>query len=75
MITPELQAYAELAGMSIDRPDRVATRIVGAIRRREKDVYIGFPERVFVRLNAMFPRRVDGALARRDRLARSLFTS
>jgi short-subunit dehydrogenase len=75
MITPELQAYAELAGMSIDRPDRVATRIVEAIRRREKDVYIGFPERVFVRLNAMFPRLVDGALARRDRLARSLFTS
>jgi short-subunit dehydrogenase len=75
MVTPELQAYAELVGMSIDRPDNVAARIVAAVRRRDKDVYIGFPERVFVRLNAMFPRLVDVAVARRDRLARSLFAS
>ena len=75
MITPALAAYAKLAGMSMDRPEGVAARIVAAVGRRDKDVYIGFPERVFVGLNAMFPRLVDAAVARRDRLARSLFTA
>jgi len=75
MVTPELHTYAELSGMTLDRPDEASARIVAAVKRRAKDVYIGFPERVFLTLNAMLPRLVDAAVARRDRLARSLFVS
>jgi hypothetical protein len=36
--------HAALTGMNIDVPEIVAKKIVTAIRRRRKDVYIGFPE-------------------------------
>jgi hypothetical protein len=48
---------------------------VTAIKRRKKDVYIGFPERLFVRLNAVMPRLVDAAIAGNDRKAMKLFAA
>jgi len=59
--------------MNMDEPEAVAKRILRAISRHEKDVYIGFPESLFVRLNALMPRLVDVALASDDRKARALF--
>jgi short-subunit dehydrogenase len=73
MVTRELEAYAKLVGMNIDSPDRVSARIVEAIKRHEKDVYIGFPEGILVRINAVLPRLFDAAVAGRDRQARELF--
>jgi short-subunit dehydrogenase len=75
MLTPEMQKYAELTGMNIDSPATVAKRIVTAIKQRRKDVYIGFPERIFVRLNALLPRLVDAAVASGDRKAMNLFAA
>jgi hypothetical protein len=48
---------------------------VTAIEQRKKDVYIGFSERFFVRLNAVMPRLVDVAVASGDRRAMTLFTT
>ena len=45
-----------------------------AVRGRKRDVYFGFPESLFVRINAIFPRLVDGALSANDRKAARLFT-
>jgi len=67
--------YAALTNMKMDAPQRVAKRIVRAIRSRKKDVYIGFPESIFVRLNALVPRLVDLALASNDHKASALFKS
>jgi len=75
MVTRELDAYAKLVGMNIDLPGQVAARIVEAVKRRDKDVYIGLPERIFVGVNAMLPRLMDAFVAGRDRRARSLFAS
>ncbi len=75
MVTRELEAYARLVGMNIDLPGKVAAKIVQAVKRRDKDVYIGLPERIFVGVNAMLPRLMDAAVARRDRRTRSLFAS
>jgi len=75
MVTRELEAYAELVGMNIDPPEKVAARIVDAIKHRDKDVYIGLPERIFVGVNAVLPRLLDVAVAGRDRRARTLFAS
>lgn len=65
--------YAELTGMNMDQPEVVAARIVEAIAKDRKDVYLGFPESFFVRLNALAPGLVDNALRGGDLKARTLF--
>jgi short-subunit dehydrogenase len=75
VITPRVEKFARLTGMAIDEPSRVAARIVTAIERRQKDVYLGFPESLFVRLNAVTPRMVDRAVAAKDREAKRFFSS
>ena len=49
---------AEL-GVAMDNPDDVARNIIDAIRRNRKQMYLGWPERLFVKLNSMFPSLVD----------------
>jgi short-subunit dehydrogenase len=61
---------AEATGMHLDEPERVAARIVKAVQQDAKDRYLGFPECVFVRLNALLPRLVDRALKSQDAKAR-----
>jgi len=65
--------FARLTGMNMDAPEDVARRIVAAIGARRRDVYLGFPESFFVRLNAVLPGLVDRALAANDRKAAQLF--
>jgi len=61
--------------MAMDTPELVAARMIEAIEKDAKDVYIGFPESLFVRVNALLPRMVDGALAKNDRIAREILTA
>ena len=75
MFTSEIQKYAELARMSVDSPEIISNVIVDAIIRRKRDVYIGFPEQLFARLNAILPRLIDLAVAAGDRKAISRFWS
>jgi short-subunit dehydrogenase len=65
--------FAKLTGMAMDDPERVAARIVEAVAARRDDVYLGFPESLFVRVNAIAPRLVDRALAASDRRVAALF--
>lgn len=65
--------FAALTKMAMDDPDPVADQIVDAVARRRRDVYLGFPEAVFVRLNAIAPNLVDRALASDDRRVAQLF--
>jgi short-subunit dehydrogenase len=73
LITPDVQKYAQLTGMTIDDPMQVANIIFLAIKKRRKEVCIGFPERLFARLNAVLPRLIDAAVARNDRRSKHLF--
>ncbi len=52
--------------MNTDEPDWVAERIVRAIEQDRKDYYLGWPEALFVRINAILPRLVDIALRRQN---------
>lgn len=65
--------FAKITSMKMDDPDMVALRIVKAMQDREKNVFIGFPESLFVRINALMPGVVDAALAGNDRKVRALF--
>ncbi|WP_295243712.1 SDR family NAD(P)-dependent oxidoreductase [uncultured Brevundimonas sp.] len=69
----KVDEYARLTGMAVDDPDPIADRIVAAIRSDRRDVYLGFPESLFVRLNALAPGLIDGALKSNDLKARALF--
>jgi short-subunit dehydrogenase len=68
-----VQEFARVTGMAVDDPDSVAKRITDAIRRDRRDVYLGFPENLFVRLNGLAPGLIDGALKSNDLKARALF--
>ncbi len=57
---------AESVKMNMDEPEWVADKIVEAIRKDRKDVYLGFPESLFVRINALMPRLVDGAMKKQN---------
>jgi short-subunit dehydrogenase len=57
---------AEAVKMNMDEPAWVADRIVEAIIKERKDLYLGFPESLFVRINALLPRLVDGALRKQN---------
>ena len=59
---------ADATGMKMDDPAWVASRIVNAIEHDAKDVYLGFPEKFFARLNGLLPRLVDGGLRRQNQV-------
>lgn len=56
-------AMNEALGNATDPPERVAAVVERMLRApRMRDRAIGWPERLFLRLNAVFPALVDGAL-------------
>lgn len=55
---------AEALAMAQDDPDQVAEQIVAAIAGDAAERYLGWPEKFFVRVNALLPRLVDRALGR-----------
>jgi len=65
--------FLKMAKMQADDPDVVAGRIAKAIVERRKEVTIGTAERVYTRLNGLFPRLVDTGLAGVTAKARGLF--
>ena len=60
--------------VTMDDPQAVARQIVRAIAREREELYLGWPEKFFVRLNSLWPRLVDQALRKQlpliQRLAR-----
>jgi short-subunit dehydrogenase len=70
----KVMQLAKQTKMAMDDPERIVARIAKAIENDAKDVYIGFPESIFVRVNALLPRVVDGALAKNDRIAAKILT-
>jgi short-subunit dehydrogenase len=61
-------------GIAMDPPERVAAALRDMLERERAEHVIGWPEKLFARINAVLPRVVDGALVRqvpaiRDSLA------
>ena len=61
---------AEAVAMKQDEPQVVARNIADAMLSNARERYLGWPERFFVRLNALFPRLVDGGLREQNRRMR-----
>ena len=56
--------------MSQDRPERVARKVMAAIAADSADSYLGWPEKFFVKVNALFPGLVDSSLKRKLKVIR-----
>ena len=67
-------AMGKATGMHMDEPEAVARRIVEAVEAERRDVYLGWPEALFVRINALLPRLVDRALKKQSRSSRQFST-
>jgi short-subunit dehydrogenase len=61
---PEVEALNRALNTPVDRPEVVAAAIRRAIERGAPRQQIGWPERLFVRLNGALPELVDRALRR-----------
>jgi len=72
--TGKVMELAQRTKMHMDAPELVVAQITQAVLAQSKDVYLGFPESLFVRINALFPRLVDKALAKNDAIARHILT-
>ena len=69
------EAVVELnrrTGIMMDEPEYAAREIVSAIETDASECYIGWPEKAYARLNAVFPRVVDKALEKNNKIAREL---
>ena len=60
--TSNVNAMNEALGVAMDPPEVVAEAVAEVIERDRRETYIGWPERLFVRINALFPRLVDSSL-------------
>jgi short-subunit dehydrogenase len=49
-------------GNAMDDPATVAAQVLIAIETRKPEIYIGWPEKLFVKINQLIPKIVDGAL-------------
>lgn len=60
----------EALKVAMDPPEIVAAAIARALEQERDEVYLGWPEKLFVRLNALLPRLVDGALRKQHGVMR-----
>ena len=63
MNTPAVRDFVARTGGAMDPPEAVARIIANAIEQDRSEVYVGWPERLFFRVNALVPGLVDRALA------------
>jgi short-subunit dehydrogenase len=59
-----VEALNERFGIAMDPPERVAASLLDMLERDRAEAVIGWPEKLFARLNALVPRLVDRALAK-----------
>jgi short-subunit dehydrogenase len=64
LVTDRVRAMNEALGIAMDTPPVVARAIVKALRSGRRELAVGLPERIFAKINALFPALVDRALAK-----------
>lgn len=61
---PVVYRMSELGMMHMDDPQSVVKKIVVGIEKEKEEVYIGFPESLFARINAILPGIVSRAIVK-----------
>jgi short-subunit dehydrogenase len=60
--------------MNQDEPESVAASVIAAIEHNDRERYLGWPEKLFVRINSILPRLVDQSLIKQAGLMRPFAT-
>jgi len=60
--------------MNQDEPENVAASVIATIERDDRERYLGWPEKLFVRINSILPRLVDPSLIKQVDLMRPFAT-
>lgn len=60
-----VNALNKALGNNSDSPAYVAKQIVEILEKNKRLRYLGWPEKLFVRVNALFPSVIDGALGKK----------
>ena len=68
MNSAEMRDFNKATGTASDEPGVVARCIVRTLTARRSERFIGWPERLFVKLNALFPSLVDRSMREPARL-------
>ncbi|MOA22298.1 short chain dehydrogenase [compost metagenome] len=55
---------------AVDEPEDVAREVLTAIEKNLSELYLGWPEKLFVRINSLLPALVDRALRKQLPLIR-----
>jgi short-subunit dehydrogenase len=66
---------AKKIGFKFDDPKKVAKLTIKAIEKNKKDYFIGFFEKLFVRINGFSPRRVDASVEKQSRQLKKFLQS
>ncbi len=64
MNSAQVNAMNRALQVATDSPDRVAAELIKALHKDLHEVHLGWPERLFVRLNNVLPSLLDKALRR-----------
>lgn len=72
MNSPAAQALNDALKSNVDDPQTVAAAVIHAIAGDRRDLYLGWPERFFMRLNSLLPNLVDRGLRKQLPLIRRL---
>lgn len=64
LVTDRVRAMNEELRVAMDPPQSVARAIARSLRTERRELAVGFPERLFAKINGLFPALVDRALAK-----------
>lgn len=65
----DVEAYNQATGTAVDTPETVALALLDLLESEAAERFLGFPEKLAVRLNGLAPQWLDGAFERhRDNL-------
>ncbi|HED14586.1 MAG TPA: SDR family oxidoreductase [Gammaproteobacteria bacterium] len=67
--TGPVMRMAAAVSMNMDAPKLVAEQVIQSIEQDDDERHLGFPERLFARINAVFPKIVSHALKKQNRTA------
>ena len=62
-----VEAYNAATGTAMDTPETVAAALLRLLEEESAECFVGFPEKLAVRLNGLAPALLDGAFARHRR--------
>jgi short-subunit dehydrogenase len=62
-----VEAYNLATGTAMDAPEKVAVALLALIESEAAESFVGFPERLGVRLNGLLGARMDGSFAKHRR--------